>query len=275
MQNNPLAKYYRQPKIYLSLPSKGQFYPEGVIDGDPDCLPVFGMTAMDEIMLRTPDALFTGESVVEVIKSCIPGIKEPWAVPQLDIDSILIALRIATYGEKMPMNYNCKECKTSNDIDLDLSLTLDYYQQQVYNSVIEVDDLKINIRPLTYKEQTQMALDTYQLQKQLYAVKQISNEEEQNEALNAASKRLNHIQVESFRKCIESIQVGKQLVTNQEHISEWFRNSDKEYYKRIKDHLLDIRKTWSVPEQVTLCSECGHENHIEVGFDNSNFFGNP
>ena len=31
-QTNPLSKYFRQPKIYLRLPSKGKFYPPGVID---------------------------------------------------------------------------------------------------------------------------------------------------------------------------------------------------------------------------------------------------
>ena len=52
MENNPLQKYYRQPKIYLDLPSKGNFYPKGAIEGDPSKLPVFGMTAMDEIMFK-------------------------------------------------------------------------------------------------------------------------------------------------------------------------------------------------------------------------------
>jgi hypothetical protein len=26
---NPLANYFRQPKIYIRLPSEGQFYPQG------------------------------------------------------------------------------------------------------------------------------------------------------------------------------------------------------------------------------------------------------
>jgi len=28
---NPLQKYFRQPKIYIKLPSGGQFYPEGAL----------------------------------------------------------------------------------------------------------------------------------------------------------------------------------------------------------------------------------------------------
>lgn len=275
MQENPLAKYYRQPKIYLSLPSKGNFYPEGTLNGDPENLPVFGMTAMDEIMLKTPDALFTGEAVVEVVKSCIPDILEPWKVPQLDIDSILIALRIASYGEKMPLSYECKKCKASNDIELDLSLTLDYYQRLEYDSSLNIDDITINFRPLDYKEQTDMSLETYQLQKRLYTVRQLENEQEQSAALNEASKQLNQIQMASFRNCIDSIKVGKELVTNQEFITDWFKNADKHYYQEIKNHLIKIREKWAVPTQITRCAECDHENKVEVGFDGANFFGNP
>ena len=29
---NPLKKYYRQPKQYVALPSKYEFYPEGTIE---------------------------------------------------------------------------------------------------------------------------------------------------------------------------------------------------------------------------------------------------
>jgi hypothetical protein len=31
-QFNPLSAYFRQPKIYVKLPSGGQFYPPGALD---------------------------------------------------------------------------------------------------------------------------------------------------------------------------------------------------------------------------------------------------
>ena len=55
-----LEKHKRQPKIFIDLPSNGQFYDESVIqDQQYTQLPVFGMNTMDEIMLKTPDALFS------------------------------------------------------------------------------------------------------------------------------------------------------------------------------------------------------------------------
>ncbi|MFW6002131.1 MAG: hypothetical protein ACOCQD_02220 [archaeon] len=276
MQNNPLTQYYRQPKIFLSLPSRGRFYPENSLRGDPLGLPVYGMTAMDEILFKTPDALFTGEAVVQVIKSCIPGIVDPWNIPQLDIDSVLISIRIATYGEKMPLQFSCTSCKEKNDVEIDLPSTLDYFSSLEYHSEIKHKNLIINVKPITYKQQTEISLQTYQLQKKLYMVQDIKDEEERNRILNESSKELNTIQINSFKDCIDSIITEDgEVVKDKSFIHDWLDNADREYYNKIKNHLLDIRKTWILQPQKIECSECGHLNEVEVGFDNSNFFGNP
>jgi hypothetical protein len=65
---NPLKQFFRQPSIYLRLPSLGQFWDQKAIAMPPNKeLPVYPMTAIDEITYRTPDALFNGQAVVNVI----------------------------------------------------------------------------------------------------------------------------------------------------------------------------------------------------------------
>ena len=86
-----LEKYKRQPKIYIDLPSQGTFYsPEVLEDQKFTSLPVSGMSAMDEIMFKTPDALFSGEATAQVIRSCIPSILDPWSIVGYDLDYLLI-----------------------------------------------------------------------------------------------------------------------------------------------------------------------------------------
>ena len=64
MENNPLRQYFRRPAVHVKLPSGGLDYPEGVIDMPPSGeLPVYPMTAIDEITARTPDALYNGVAV--------------------------------------------------------------------------------------------------------------------------------------------------------------------------------------------------------------------
>ena len=71
---NPLKQFFRQPAIYMRLPSQGEYWPEGSIAlPENKELPVYPMTAIDEITYRTPDALFNGQAVVNVIKSCVPA----------------------------------------------------------------------------------------------------------------------------------------------------------------------------------------------------------
>ena len=74
MENeSPLKKYSRQPKIYINLPSGGKFYNQDVLYGDTYTeLAVYSMTANDEILYKTPDALINGRATAEAIKSCIP-----------------------------------------------------------------------------------------------------------------------------------------------------------------------------------------------------------
>ena len=74
MSNNPLQQYFRQPKVFITLPSHGVYNKPGTITGSFENMPIFGMTGMDEILLKTPDALLTGESTVKVIQSCCPNI---------------------------------------------------------------------------------------------------------------------------------------------------------------------------------------------------------
>ena len=119
-KKNPLSGFFRQPKIYVRLPSKGKFYPDGSLDASADGqYPVYAMTAKDELMFKTPDALLSGQSTVELIKSCIPAILDPWSMPSIDLDFALIAIRIATYGDKMEVGCNCPHCNLWRHIWMD------------------------------------------------------------------------------------------------------------------------------------------------------------
>lgn len=274
MHTNPLQKYYRQPKIYLSLPSKGQFYPAGSIEGDPSKLPVFGMSAMDEIMFKTPDALFNGDATVEVIKSCIPGIKHPWTMPQLDIDACLVAIRIATYGQTIETKFNCKKCNEENKFDLDLSKTLDYFVSLTYQTSVIAGPLLVNLRPLTYKELTQYNIKTFELRRRLYQTADLKDlsEEEKNKQLNETYKEIGMLTAQGFRTCIESIEADDIEVTDPVQIDEFIEHSDKDFFDSIVEHLKSQSEKWRIQDQQVNCANCEEPNTVSLGLDNSNFF---
>lgn len=273
MQSNPLQKYFRQPKIYLSLPSKGQFYPPMAIEGDPTNLPVYGMSAMDEIMFKTPDALFNGDATVEVIRSCIPGIKHPWTMPQLDVDACLIAIRIATYGQTIETTFNCSNCNEDNKFDLDLSKTLDYFMGLTYEGSVIAGPFLVNLRPLTYKELTQYNIKTYELRRRLYQTADLDlSEEEKSKKLNETYKEIGLLTAQGFRTCVSSIEVDNEVVTDNAQIDEFIQNSDKEFFDKIVEHLQQQSEAWRIQLQQVECASCSTPNTVSMGLDNSNFF---
>jgi hypothetical protein len=273
MENqNPLSKYYRQPKVYLSLPSKGEWYPEGMLDGDPTNLPVYGMTAMDEIMFKTPDALFSGESVVSVVKSCIPAIKDPWQMPQLDIDSVLIAIRIATYGQKLQTKFKCSKCKEDNESDFDLSRALEYFNSLTHNSVVYCDPLIVKLRPYTYKEFTNLQLQTYELRRMLSKTVGDVEESLRTKTLDDFYKKLGAVQTESYKQQISSVEADDTVVENTQQINEWVNNSEVGFFDKIKKHLEEQRNEWRIQPQKIKCANCEQENTVNMDLDASNFF---
>lgn len=274
MSTNPLQKYFRQPKLFISLPSKGLFYKEGTLAGDASNVPIFAMTGMDEIIMKTPDALFNGTSTIKLIESCCPYITDAASMPSLDVDALLVAIRMATFGEEMTISHTCSKCSTENEYSIKLPLVLEQYQNKTFKSQIEVDGLTVNIRPLTYAEVSHFGVENFKLQKTLYQLNE-APEDQKQQYLDQIYQGLAETQVDLFLTCIESIQTPEELVTSKEFIKEWLTHSVSTSYKKIKACLDENKTNWQMPTMPVTCTneECGHVDSVEVVLDQSSFFG--
>jgi hypothetical protein len=269
---NPLQKFFRQPKIYVTLPSKGLFYEPGAFIGDYNNVPVFAMTGMDEIVYKTPDALYSGEATAKVIESCCPFVKNAKVMPSIDIDALIIAIRIATFGDKLSVSQKCTACETENDYDIDLKGMLDYFNNLKFiNTVVINDSLTIKIRPLQYDEMSYFSIENFKLQKTLYQTVEMADAEKQKQ-LDQIYKDLSELQLQLFLTAVEQVQTPDGNVDNKEFIEDWLRNTDRDSYNSIKLKLEQNKETWSMPKQQIKCAACGHEDHVNVTLDQSNFF---
>ena len=277
---NPLKKYFRQPKLYINLPSKGKFYPAGSLDmPETGELPVFPMTAKDEMTMKTPDALLNGQATVDVIKSCVPNIKNPWQMPSIDIDAVLIALRIATYGDKMDIGAKVPNVGTEKTFSADLNDILADFAMADFDSTFETNDLKINIRPLTYEEFTKSSIKTFEEQRifNLLNNNEVS-EEDKLARFNESFKKLTDLTVETLTKGIISIEVDDQRVDNPLHIKEFVENSEKQFFNDVLAHITIQREKFQVKPFVVQSDEediaegAPETYEIPITFDNSNFF---
>ena len=236
---NPLQKYFRQPKIYLSLPSNGKYYPAGSLEiSETGEYPVFPMTARDEIMIKTPDALLNGQATASVIASCIPAIKDPFSMPSMDLDACLIAIRIATYGEMMEVSIKVPVTGEDKDFDLDLRIMLDQFSNVNYDNAIQLDDMVVNLRPLSYREFTETSKKTFDEQRIFNVINDADMDEgDKLQTFTNSFKKLTDLTVDSIKFSIQSIQIGDDVVTSREHISEFIENADKTTFEHIQNHL--------------------------------------
>jgi hypothetical protein len=274
MAINPLQQYFRQPKIYVSLPSQGIFNAPGTINGDPNQLAVCAMTGMDEVIIKTPDALFTGEASVKLIESCCPNIKNAWDLSILDTDLMFVAIRIATYGNNITVSNTCTECSTPTDYELNLNTIVEHFASCKYENVVHLKDLTVNLKPLTYKQQTDYNLQIYELQKQVRQATDIEDVAEQQKVLNGLWEELAKIQLSLNINSIDSVQTPDVAVNERAFISEWLANCDKDTSNKIKETVELNRNTWTIPPFPVTCSnpECKHDTKLTIELDNSNFF---
>lgn len=271
----------RQPKIYIRLPSGGQYWDAGSIDvSENGEFPVFSMTAQDELALKIPDALMNGQAVVDVIQHCMPNIKNAWACPNLDLDVILIAIRIATYGEKMNVPLVIKEFEA--DYSLDLRVLLDQLNAQItWDPVVPInDDLTLYVKPINYRVMSASAVQTFETQKliQLAADDSIPDDQKLETFKNSFAK-LNQLTVGIINNSVYQVDSAAGQVTNQQHIQEFMNNVDKATFSKVKDHIDALReintiKPLTIPVNDEIRAQGVDTDTIEypISFDPSNFF---
>jgi hypothetical protein len=272
---NPLKQFFRQPSIYLRLPSEGRYWSQKSLNLPPNReLPVYPMTAIDEITYRTPDALFNGQAVVNVIQSCIPAITDAWDMPGSDLNAILVSVRIASYGHEMELGIKCPECETESDFLLDLRMILDQLKSPDYDTPIKHGDLEIAICPVSYRHQNNTNLQQYDQQRAISQIQQSDQPDDVKiEQLNATLKKITELTVEALKYSIASIRTPQALVTETEFIHEFLINCDRKLYETVRDRIVELRGSGEIKPFTVACPNCNHKWPQTITLDQAAFFG--
>jgi hypothetical protein len=252
----------RQPKLAVKLPSKGQYWPKGSLTASGD-LPVFSMTAKDEIMLKNPNAMATGQAVVNVIQSCIPSITNAWECPNLDLDSLLIAIRIATYGSTM------KTSVEEVEIDVDLNLVL----EQLYDKITWTEQIPlangliVYVKPLPYKTVIKAAGESIETQKIMSVVNNDKLTEEQKlSKFKDSFVKLTEVTLSVVADSIFQIDIAKGSVTDRAFINEFMEQCDRDIFNTIKSRLDELISSNTI-DSITV-----NEIEVPVVFEPKTFF---
>lgn len=274
---NPLSKYFRQPSIYIRLPSEGRYWHSDDLDmpvtGE---LPVYPLTTRDEVILKTPDALMNGSGVVDVIHSCCPHIKNAWGMPSVDVDTVLIAIRIASYGHSMDFSANCPHCAAENSYDKDLRDCLAAIRMPDYSEPLYLNELEIMIKPQAFFTSNKMNQINFEEQKMLKAIENIDLDAEvRNKEIHSSMTRLIDIGIDNLTASTEFIAsvIDGNEVRDPKFIREFYTNADSATVKAIQEKISELSTQAGIPPFPVACAECSKPFEVPVEFNYTNFFG--
>ena len=274
MELNPLRQYFRQPAIYIRLPSNGSFYPDGALERtENNEYPVLPMTTIDEITYRTPDALFNGSAVVSVIQSCVPNIKNAWHMPTMDIDTILVSIRMATYGHELEINTQCPHCNHLDELTVDLRNVMDRIRTPNYKECMDVGDLKIFFKPMSYNDINQNSLRQFEDQKTMQMLQDSELDDETKvKQLGEVLKKITTFTSVALSQSIAMVQTPQARVVDPAHIAEWLANCDRNLFAKVRDHILNSKAEAELQPLTITCDECKKEYKQTYTLDMTTFF---
>ena len=110
------------PTDFVELPSQGRFYPEGHPLHGQDSIEIRQMTAKEEDMLTSRTLLKKGVALDRVIASLIVNKQiDPDSLLVGDRNAIIIAIRVAGYGNIYDTKVSCPSCGAKQEYSFNLN----------------------------------------------------------------------------------------------------------------------------------------------------------
>ena len=275
MNSNPLIAAYRKPALFVSLPSGGKFYepvPKLSADGE---LAVYPMTARDELVSKTPDALFNGEATIALINSCCPDIPNPDQIPVSDLMVILIAIRIASYDKAIDVDINCPKCEQLNMLSIDANRIIAGVTPNATETHLTLpNDFVLDLRPYNLTDRTRLQIQQVKQQKLLQNLTSTDLDDEQrNKLFGETFVEIADLTVELILNCIASVTPPEgESISDRETINEWLKTINRSDYDLIRDRVEALSESGVNTTFTANCVECGHEWETDIELDMANFF---
>jgi hypothetical protein len=273
---NPLTQFSKKPARYIRIPSQGIGYTKGITLTDSGELAVYPMTAKDELMLKSPDALLNGQAVMGVLANCVPDIVDPTETSVIDLDAIMVAIRMATYGDNMDMEITCPHDQHENTVGVQLPMLLD--QQTYWTGLTEVElesGVKAKLKPYTIRDHNRMSLNSFD---QMTKLNQLDKDDNDTAtklmAANVSFSSLVDVSLDIVARSVEvAITPDGQEITDFEFIKEWIRSLSKSEFEIIDKALKDLVKI-GLPKSMNIkCDKCSEVFEAPINFNPSDFFG--
>jgi hypothetical protein len=281
MANNPLQKHFRRPALWIKLPTSGRWYQDGSVNINHEGqVRIFGLTAKDDIMLNTPDALLNGHALETVIQSCVPDVRNVKSLMQPDLDAIFLGIKAATNSGQFEIERKCEACEHVNNFAVQCNHLIDQttFVEDSDCMVMIGSDLHIHIKPYSYEMRTILIQKQLEEQRTLTTIEQdgeITDDMERASILARSIETLTELTFKLVANSIAQIDIlGTEptAVTDQQHIAEWLMNVDKSTADAVINAVNDLNKIGPPKETPAQCENCSHQWTEKLSFDPALFF---
>lgn len=255
---NPLLAKAKLPGRIFQLPSRGIFYKNGELDdtvkqGEIHVQP---LSAMDEIIMKNPDQLFSGQAVEQVYRTCVRGVNKPTELLAKDVDAIMLFLRTVTYGPTF--EYTVKhECKDAKE----------------HSYVADIDQMIAQLKmidPTTVDAVYQVELQNHQhvkLRPNRYAqVIELIKHNQGKVELTVEDQKFN------FRTMLSGMIESVDDITDPKLIAEWIDALQSTFTSRLTSKLDEVNNWGPSMKWNTTCKDCGEVFEVELPINPVSFF---
>lgn len=256
-----LDKIRRIPAEKFKLPSTGFQYPDDMfINVEFGEIEVFPISSYDEILLKTPEMLLSGEGIFEVIERKVPCIKYPSLLASKDVDFILTCLRKVTYGDQVSIEYT-HDCENAKKHTYAIYLS-DYIGRTKHLDPIQ----STKLFSFNLPNDQEVVLNNIKFS-DVIKLTQTSMQMENDENLNF--KDIETSAIETLCAMIKSVDGTE----NREEIDEWLREVPAPYVTLIQQHIQQTATNWGIEFVTTVkCKDCGEEMDLSPSINPVGFF---
>ena len=266
-EHNPLLSKIVFPGETFPLPSKGRFYKDeldqDVENGEVHVLP---MTTIDELCLKSPDLLFSGKAIYDVIGRCVPQVKQPKRLFAKDVDYLLICLRKVAWGNEIEIKHNHRCSDNSkehsyvvNIMDL-ISGTTQLDPTQDFTVKMKTGQT-VTLMPIRFEDYVALAQKS-----SIERSTELSSEDDAG-----LEQEINKIRDDILRVTANIID-NVDDITDKEMIFEWLNALPSPEVKRISKNI-DKTTNWGPQYKAKItCKDCGKVVNTEIPLNPLSFF---
>ncbi len=259
-ETNPLLEGLNSiPGETFRLPSGGFFYTneelaDTVKNGE---VHVYPMKTVDELIMKSPDKILTGKAVEEVFARCIPDIKKPEELLANDVDYLLAAIRVVSYGD-----------------DAEIAATHDCENAKQHSYVVNIRDILREGReldPTSLDKNYTLNIEGYTLSirpprfASIVKLYQTINDEFLK---NAGEEKIAAEMIQNLADMVASVNG----TDDPEHIVEWLLNIKAGWVNKIADFTRET-SNWGIEYSRSMkCKDCKKKFDISVPTNPITFF---